>query len=107
MLTTQSIAALRSWLSSITRRQLRLVESLQSVTLVTGRRLRGVRLAEGLYLGRDRQLYMAPDPDRTVATRITDELVIQLYHVGLIRRAYADALTVARGRRHGSCPSTP
>lgn len=105
---TKSSAALRSWLSSVTRRQLRLVESLQPATLPSGRRLRGVRLAEGLYLGRNKQLYVAPPDHGRPPVHVlpaTDEAVCRLYVESEIRNAYATALAMGRGRRHGSCLS--
>lgn len=102
MLNPQSVDALAAWLRSLTVRQIRLVEDLHPVTVQSsGRRLRGVQLAEGLWLARDRQLYLRAGMDTVIP--VSHAQVVQLYHVGIIRQAWDRAISVARDRRRG-CP---
>lgn len=99
MPTTQSVSVLDRWLRSLTVRQIRLVESLQPVTLPDGRRLRGVSLGHGLYLCRDRRIYDLTMP-------LTTEEVLQRFSVTALQAAWHRALEIARERRRG-CQAGP
>jgi hypothetical protein len=93
------MSALRQWVDSLAYRQLRSLESLQSASLPSGRRLRGVELNPALCLGRDRQFYAVIE-DR--ALRLDDAAVLTLYSVDQVQRMYTHVrktLGASRRRR--------
>lgn len=89
---------LSRWLRTISYETMRGVESPQSALRPDGRRLRGIEVAPGLYLARDRQFYMTTPASPAHAVVATLEDVLARASFDAIRREVAAKLN-AHSRR--------
>jgi len=91
---------LAAWLSTVTKRSIRLMETSQSSKLPSGRLLRGITLVpDELVLGRDK-LFYRPHPQGAIPLTLDEVLEITSY--AEIREAFREAQQVAKTRRHAS-----
>lgn len=94
-----SLIVLTRWLDGLSYQQVRGVESLQPAKLANGRHLRGVELAVGLILARDRRLYRVLDG---VAHVVPLHLVAEQFDPHRLMTAFRSAKRTARARRRAA-----
>lgn len=89
MTTRPDTEAFTAWLAALSYNGIRALESAQPAlpALFEGRRLRGIELVSGLYLGRDRQCYGRLG-DEGVVVRLTPSEVLAIWTFEELRVAF-------------------
>jgi hypothetical protein len=91
------LVVLARWLQQVRYNDVRRAESFQPITLLNGKRLRGVMVAPDLCLSRSRTFFKIIDKDHAVVIPLT--LVAEQYSLDAIKQGYADAKKTQKRKR--------